>query len=31
MSGPIIDIHQHIISTDTQKYPHAPLFGIQSD
>jgi L-fuconolactonase len=31
MSGPIIDIHPHIISTDTQKYPHAPLFGIQSD
>lgn len=31
MAGPIIDIHPHIISTDTKKYPHAPLFGIQSD
>lgn len=31
MSGPIVDIHPHIISTDTKKYPLSPLFGIQSD
>lgn len=28
---PIVDIHPHIISTDTTKYPPQPLFGIQSD
>lgn len=26
----ILDIHPHIISTDTQKYPRAPLYGNQS-
>ena len=26
----IIDIHPHIISTDTAKYPHAPVGGTQS-
>jgi L-fuconolactonase len=26
-----IDIHPHIISADTQRYPHSPLFGKQSD
>ena len=31
MSGPIVDIHPHIISTDTKRYPPSPLFGIQSD
>lgn len=31
MAAPIVDIHPHIISTDTQKYPLTPLFGIQSD
>jgi L-fuconolactonase len=31
MSGTIVDIHPHIISPDTQKYPPSPLFGIQSD
>ncbi len=31
MAGPIVDIHPHIISTDTKKYPPTPLFGIQSD
>jgi L-fuconolactonase len=28
---PIIDIHPHVISTDTAKYPRAPLGGHQSD
>ena len=28
---PIVDIHPHIISTDTKRYPPSPLFGIQSD
>src|ERR1700680_2576957 len=27
----IIDIHPHVISTDTQHYPRAPLGGHQSD
>jgi L-fuconolactonase len=27
----IIDTHCHVIATDTQKYPLAPLFGRQSD
>lgn len=31
MANPIIDIHPHIISMDTKKYPPSPLFGIQSD
>jgi predicted TIM-barrel fold metal-dependent hydrolase len=31
MSGLIIDIHPHVISTDTRKYPQAPLGGHQSD
>ncbi len=26
-----IDIHPHIISEDTVKYPRSPLFGVQSD
>ena len=30
-SSPIVDIHPHIISTDTKRYPPTPLFGIQSD
>src|SRR5882757_1322272 len=28
---PIIDIHPHVISTDTTRYPRAPLGGHQSD
>ena len=31
MSLRFIDIHPHIISEDTAKYPRSPLFGIQSD
>lgn len=31
MTGIIVDIHPHIISTDTTRYPLTPLFGIQSD
>ncbi len=31
MAAPIVDIHPHIISTDTKRYPLTPLFGIQSD
>ena len=31
MSGVIVDIHPHIVSTDTKRYPPTPLFGIQSD
>lgn len=31
MSGIVVDIHPHIVSTDTKKYPPTPLFGIQSD
>lgn len=31
MNVPIIDIHPHVISTDTQRYPRAPLGGHQSD
>jgi L-fuconolactonase len=26
-----VDIHPHIISADTERYPHSPLFGKQSD
>lgn len=26
-----IDIHPHIISDDETRYPHSPLFGVQSD
>ena len=29
--SPIVDIHPHIISTDTKRYPPTPLFGVQSD
>src|SRR3977135_3267404 len=28
---PVIDIHPHVISTDTTRYPRAPLGGHQSD
>ena len=31
MSLRFIDIHPHIISEDTVKYPRSPLFGVQSD
>ena len=31
MNVPIIDIHPHVISADTQRYPRAPLGGHQSD
>lgn len=31
MPGPIVDIHPHIVSPDTKRYPANPLFGIQSD
>ncbi|HEX4266558.1 MAG TPA: amidohydrolase family protein [Steroidobacteraceae bacterium] len=31
MASGVIDIHPHIISTDTERYPRIPLFGIQSD
>ncbi|HTM78527.1 MAG TPA: amidohydrolase family protein [Devosia sp.] len=31
MTSVIIDIHPHIISPDTAKYPSAPLGGVQSD
>jgi L-fuconolactonase len=31
MAGPIVDIHPHIVSPDTKRYPLTPLFGIQSD
>jgi predicted TIM-barrel fold metal-dependent hydrolase len=31
MPGPIVDIHPHIVSTDTKRYPPTPLFGVQSD
>src|ERR1700722_2879689 len=27
----IIDIHPHVISTDTERYPNAPLGGHKSD
>src|SRR4051812_49603611 len=27
----IIDIHPHVISTDTERYPRAPIGGHQSD
>lgn len=30
MAASFIDIHPHIISDDIQKYPHAPMFGVQS-
>jgi len=30
MSTEFIDIHPHVISEDTKRYPHAPLFGVQS-
>jgi L-fuconolactonase len=31
MTPHFIDIHPHIISEDTAKYPRSPLFGVQSD
>jgi L-fuconolactonase len=31
MAPGVIDIHPHIISTDTERYPRIPLFGVQSD
>jgi len=31
MPGPVVDIHPHIVSPDTKRYPATPLFGIQSD
>jgi predicted TIM-barrel fold metal-dependent hydrolase len=31
MSARLIDIHPHIISSDTDRYPRIPLFGKQSD
>ena len=31
VSGIIVDVHPHIVSKDTKKYPPTPLFGIQSD
>ena len=31
MTTLFIDIHPHIISADTARYPHSPLFGKQSD
>jgi predicted TIM-barrel fold metal-dependent hydrolase len=31
MAGLIVDIHPHIVSADTKRYPPTPLFGIQSD
>ena len=31
MAGPIVDIHPHIVATDTKRYPPTPLFGVQSD
>jgi predicted TIM-barrel fold metal-dependent hydrolase len=30
MAPRFIDIHPHIISDDTARYPHNPLFGVQS-
>ena len=31
MAAGFIDIHPHIISADTVRYPRVPLFGVQSD
>lgn len=31
MSSPIIDIHPHVVSEDTARYPIAPLLGVRSD
>jgi len=31
MPDSIVDIHPHIVSADTKRYPIAPLFGIRSD
>lgn len=31
MAGIVVDIHPHIVSVDTRRYPPTPLFGIQSD
>ena len=29
--GMIVDVHPHVISPDTERYPPSPLFGIRSD
>lgn len=31
MATTTIDVHPHIISGDETRYPHSPLFGVQSD
>ena len=31
MASRFVDIHPHVISDDVVAYPHAPLFGIQSE
>src|SRR5580658_10671868 len=31
MTVRFVDIHPHIISGNTERYPHSPLFGKQSD
>lgn len=31
MPSRIVDIHPHVVSPDTVKYPHAPLGGVHSD
>lgn len=31
MAGIVVDVHPHVISPDTDRYPPSPLFGIRSD
>jgi predicted TIM-barrel fold metal-dependent hydrolase len=31
MTFRVIDVHPHVISSDTERYPRVPLFGVQSD
>lgn len=31
MNSPIIDIHPHVVSPDTDRYPVTPLLGVRSD
>jgi len=31
MAGTIVDVHPHVISPDTTRYPPSPLFGVRSD
>jgi L-fuconolactonase len=31
MVGTVVDVHPHVISPDTVRFPPSPLFGIQSD